>query len=253
MALELQFLDAFARGVGSFGVAVVSHSCATVVRRRPQAAQVFLFGAHNIDVTARPTNPLSLKSMDPEDERAWKQAVEQNRERKERYFRENQRSPIPPELRGADFPGLDYYEVDSDYRYELELERYDDPETVTVETTADGEQTYRRVGQFRFEVDGNEVSLDAFEPTDGSDRLWVPFRDATSGDETYGAGRYIDLEPEENKIGDDAWVLDLNRAYNPTCAYNPAYECPLVPSSNWLDVPLEAGERDFPADIYGDH
>ncbi|WP_049986084.1 DUF1684 domain-containing protein [Halobellus rufus] len=183
----------------------------------------------------------------------WMAAVARNREQKERFFREHQRSPIPPELRGDDFPGLDYYEVDPAYRFELELERYDDPETVVVETTADGEQTYRRVGQFRFEVDGTEVTLDAFEPTDGSDRLWVPFRDATSGEETYGAGRYVDLEPEEDRREDGSWVLDLNRAYNPTCAYNPAYECPLVPASNWLEVPIRAGERDFPVDVHADH
>jgi uncharacterized protein (DUF1684 family) len=180
----------------------------------------------------------------------WREAIEQDREQKERYFREHHRSPIPPDLRGEAFPGLEYYEVDPAYRFELELDRYDDAETVTVETTAEGEQTYRRVGQFRFEVEDTEVSLDAFEPTDGSDRLWVPFRDATSGDETYGAGRYIDLEPEEHRTADGTWILDLNRAYNPTCAYNPAYECPLVPPSNWLEVPIEAGERDFPAEVH---
>nr|WP_311174012.1 DUF1684 domain-containing protein [Halobellus sp. ZY16] len=180
----------------------------------------------------------------------WREAIEQDREQKERYFREHHRSPIPPDFRGEAFPGLEYYEVDTAYRFELELDRYDDAETVTVETTAEGEQTYRRVGQFRFEVEGTEVSLDAFEPTDGSDRLWVPFRDATSGDETYGAGRYIDLEPEEHRTADGTWILDLNRAYNPTCAYNPAYECPLVPPSNWLEVPIEAGERDFPVEVH---
>ncbi|MGQ4555396.1 DUF1684 domain-containing protein [Halobellus sp. GM3] len=184
------------------------------------------------------------------DDSDWRRAIERNRKRKERYFRENQRSPIPPATRGESFPGLDYYDVDPDYRFVLELEPYDDPETVTVETTADGEQTYRRVGRFRFEVGETDVSLDAFEPADGSDRLWVPFRDATSGDETYGAGRYVDLDPEEDRRDDGAWLLDLNRAYNPTCAYNPAYECPLVPASNWLDVPIEAGERDFPADAH---
>jgi hypothetical protein len=190
--------------------------------------------------------------MSTHDSGDWQEAIERNRERKERYFRENQRSPIPPELRDEAFPGLDFYDVDPDYRFELELDRYDDPETVVVETTADGEQTYRRVGEFRFAVDGTEVTLDAFEPTDGSDRLWVPFRDATSGDETYGAGRYVDLEPAEDRRDDGTWILDLNRAYNPTCAYNPAYECPLVPASNWLDVPIEAGERDFPVDVH-DH
>ena len=179
----------------------------------------------------------------------WAAAVERNRARKERYFRENQRSPIPPELRGDAFPGLDHYDVDADYRFELELDRYDDPETVTVETTAAGEQTYRRVGRCEFDTGGEPVSLDAFEPTDGSDRLWVPFRDETSGEETYGAGRYVDLEPAEDRREDGTWTLDLNRAYNPTCAYNPAYECPLVPASNWLAVPIEAGERDFPADL----
>ncbi|SDX95156.1 DUF1684 domain-containing protein [Halobellus clavatus] len=187
----------------------------------------------------------------PSDE-AWAAAVEQNRERKERYFRENQRSPIPSALRGEAFPGLDHYDVDPAYRFELELDRYDEPETVTVETTADGEQTYRRVGRFEFEVQGTTVSLDAFEPTDGSDRLWVPFRDATSGEETYGAGRYVDLDPAEDQREDGTWILDLNMAYNPTCAYNPAYECPLVPASNWLEVPIEAGERDFPVDVH-DH
>ncbi|WP_435183569.1 DUF1684 domain-containing protein [Halobellus sp. EA9] len=184
----------------------------------------------------------------PDDE--WRTELLRNRERKERYFRENQRSPIPPELRGDAFPGLDYYEPDPDYRFELGLRRYDEPEPVTVETTADGEQSYRRVGRFEFEIDGTAVSLDAFEPTDGSDRLWVPFRDVTSGEETYGAGRYVDLEPGPDRRDDGTWVLDLNRAYNPTCAYNPAYECPLVPPSNWLDVRIEAGERDFPADVH---
>ncbi|MFB6251985.1 MAG: DUF1684 domain-containing protein [Halobellus sp.] len=186
--------------------------------------------------------------MSSPSEKKWLAAIEQNRERKERYFRENQRSPIPRDLRGENFPGLDHYEITPDYRFELELDRYDEPETVAVETTADGEQTYRRVGQFEFDVEGSTVSLDAFEPTDGSDRLWVPFRDATSGEETYGAGRYIDLEPAEHRRDDGTWILDLNMAYNPTCAYNPTYECPLVPASNWLDVPIEAGERDFPVD-----
>jgi len=75
--------------------------------------------------------------------------------------------------------------------------------------------------------------------------LFVPFRDATSGKETYGAGRYIDLEPEERLNNEGKWVLDLNKAYNPWCAYSDAYICPLVPTENWLKVPVRAGEKDY--------
>jgi hypothetical protein len=176
----------------------------------------------------------------------WREAVEEERAKKARFFREGPRSPLPPDVQGEAFPGLDYYDPDPAYRYELALHEHDDPETVTVETTAEGERTYERYGEFAFEVDGERVTLQAYRPTDGSDRLWVPFRDATSGDETYGAGRYLDLEPDHHRTAEGTWVVDFNRAYNPTCAYNPAYECPLTPMENWLDVPVRAGERDFP-------
>lgn len=174
----------------------------------------------------------------------WRDAVEQDRAKKERFFREGPRSPVPEDLRGEAFPGLDYYDPDPDYRYELELHEHDTVEEVTVGTSAEGERTYLRYGEFRFEVDGEAVTLQAYRPVD-DDRLWVPFRDETSGAETYGAGRYLDLEADHHRV-DGRWVVDFNRAYNPTCAYNEAYECPLVPTENWLDVAVEAGERDFP-------
>ncbi len=177
----------------------------------------------------------------------WEAAVEREREKKARFFRDGPQSPLPPDRRGEAFPGLDYYDPDPAYRYELELHAYDDPEEVTVGTTAEGEQRYRRYGEFHLTVGGESVTLHAYRPADGSDRLWVPFRDETSGEETYGAGRYLDLEPDHHRTAEDTWVVDFNRAYNPTCAYNPAYECPLVPTENWLDVRIEAGERAFPA------
>jgi hypothetical protein len=177
----------------------------------------------------------------------WEESIEGERERKARFFRDGPRSPVPEEHRGEAFPGLDYYDPDPDYRYELGLHVYDRPERITVGTSAEGERVYERYGEFVFELDGEPVTLQAYRPTDGSDRLWVPFRDETSGEETYGAGRYLDLEPEHHRTPEGEWVLDFNRAYNPTCAYNPAYECPLTPVENWLDVRVEAGERDFPA------
>jgi len=172
---------------------------------------------------------------------SYVEAVEGQRDRKERFFREHPDSPVA----GAEFSGLDYYPVDPDWRFVLPLHEHDDKEVVVVETTDDDERPYRRFGEFRFDVDGESVSLQAYKPVGDAGRLWVPFRDTTSGDETYGAGRYVDLDPEEH-LTDDGWILDFNLAYNPTCAYNESYACPLPPSENWLDVAVEAGERAYP-------
>jgi hypothetical protein len=97
------------------------------------------------------------------------------------------------------------------------------------------------------------VTLQAYKSDPDEDRLWVPFRDETSGEETYGAGRYLDLVPGDHRTANGRWVVDLNEAYNPTCAYNYAYECPMVPVENWLDVRIEAGERDYPGDPVEPH
>jgi len=182
----------------------------------------------------------------------WADRLASDREAKVEYFRASPQSPLPLAMRGDEFPGLDYFDPDPAYRFVLRLHEHDDKETVTVETTADGEQTYRRWGEFRFEVDGEAVALQAYRPSDGDDRFWVPFRDETNGEESYDAGRYLDLEPDVHAV-DGEWILDFNRAYNPTCAYNYAYECPLIPMENWLDVRIEAGEKDFPAEPADPH
>ena len=198
------------------------------------------------------TRDLPMSHRDEPTNEDWIEAVEAQREQKVEYFRDSRRSPLPPEMRGEGFPGLAYYEVDPAYRFVLSLHEHDEKETVTVETTADGEQTYLRWGEFRFDVDGEEYALQAYRPDRDADRFWVPFRDDTNGEATYGAGRYIDLEPDHHRV-DEGWVLDLNEAYNPTCAYNHAYECPLIPMENWLDVRIEAGEKDFPAEPADPH
>jgi len=177
----------------------------------------------------------------------WADNIRQQREAKRDHFKNSPRSPLPDEQRGAAFPGLAYYEPDPAYRFVLPLEEHDTKESVTVETTADGEQTYLRWGAFTFEIDGETYSLQAYRPDREADRFWVPFRDETSGETTYGAGRYLDLEPDTHRV-DDGWILDFNAAYNPTCAYNHAYECPMIPPENWLDVRIEAGEQEFPGE-----
>jgi uncharacterized protein (DUF1684 family) len=175
----------------------------------------------------------------------YREAVEEQREQKERYFREHPRSPIPD---GHDFAGLDFYPVDPSLRFEVPLEEHDEKAEITVETTADGEQRYVRYGEFSIGIGDGAVTLQAYRPASGDERLWVPFRDATSDGETYGAGRYLDLDLEDHRTGDGEWVVDLNQAYNPTCAYNHVYECQLPPSENWLEVHVEAGEKDYPGE-----
>ena len=173
----------------------------------------------------------------------WQSALETQRREKDQYFTDHPHSPLPPEERES-FDGLEYYPIDDQYRFEVQLEAYEDPETVLVGTSTEGEQEYQRVGQFRFTIDSEEVAIQAYRSSPSEHRLWVPFRDETSGTETYGAGRYLDLEPETHRVNDH-WILDFNEAYNPTCAYSPHYECPLPPMENWLDVRIEAGEKDF--------
>jgi hypothetical protein len=174
----------------------------------------------------------------------WRETIRRRRAEKDDYFAEHPRSPIPEEER-ENFDGLQYYPIDDEYRFTLPLDEYDDREPVTAATSTEGEQEYVRWGEFRFAVDGEEVALQAYKSDPDEARLWVPFRDATSGEETYGAGRYLDLEPDDHLTDDGEWVVDFNEAYNPTCAYSDRYECPLPPPENWLDVPIEAGEKAY--------
>jgi len=174
----------------------------------------------------------------------WRTDLREQRTAKDDYFGSNPHSPIP-EAERDEFDGLSYYPIDEAYRYELEIHEHDDPDEVVVGTSTGGEQTYLEWGEFRFTVDGEHATLQAYKGESDQERLWVPFRDATSGEETYGAGRYLDLEPDDHLLDDGRWLLDFNQAYNPTCAYSDHYECPLPPTENWLEVPIEAGEQSF--------
>jgi len=87
--------------------------------------------------------------------------------------------------------------------------------------------------------------LQAYKGSPEEDQLFIPFRDATSGQETYGGGRYLDLDATRNRTTDGIWILDLNEAYNPWCVFSEEYTCPFVPQENWLAVPVRAGEKNY--------
>jgi len=177
----------------------------------------------------------------------WKACLEREREEKNRFFMLDPQSPVPrEERRSLVGKGLSYFPPDPDLRFELTLYEHDEKKKIIVATTKGGEQEFIRWGEFKFEVDGKQCVLQAYKSAREEERLWVPFRDKTSGKETYGAGRYLDLGQERHRTDEGKWILDLNRAYNPWCAYSEAYTCPFIPPENWLEVPIRAGEKSYP-------
>jgi uncharacterized protein len=139
--------------------------------------------------------------------------------------------------------GLEYFPVDLAYRFVLPLTPNPRPDTVVILSTRGNERRALRVGWFDFRVGGRKCRLEAhrlLEPGVDESSVSVFFRDATSGKETYGVGRYVDPEP----AGDGRWILDFNGAYNPACAFSPFYNCPMPSKANVLPVALRAGEKD---------
>lgn len=165
-------------------------------------------------------------------------ALEAERAQKDAFFRSHPYSPLEHEARHH-FRGLKYYEPNPDLRLRLALQPVE-PGPITFQTSTGDEQTYFRVGKVQFEVDGRPAELTVYRSAD-HDELFLPFRDAESGRETYGGGRY--LEPTD--LGNGEVLLDFNLAYNPYCAYSPYYSCPLPPVENWLKVPIRAGEKNY--------
>jgi uncharacterized protein (DUF1684 family) len=178
-------------------------------------------------------------------------AVEAFRRDKDHYFRHGEGSPLP-EAEREGFEGLPYFAVDPDLRFEgLELAPYagSEPQRFQIPTSDGQLRPAHRAGSLHFELGGEPRSLAAYvmdahtapghEGHEILPSVFVPFLDATSGGETYGAGRYLDIEPEE----DGTYSLDFNLAYHPSCVYDIRFSCPLTPAENRLPVRIEAGER----------
>jgi hypothetical protein len=173
---------------------------------------------------------------------SYEDAVVGFRTDKDAYYRDNSGSPLLPEDKPR-FTGIAYFPPDQTYRFEglrLEPPASDEERTLQIPTSDGQLREARRVGQLRFQHGERELSLHAYAlPGMHGGSLFVPLLDATSGHETYEAGRYLDLEPEE----DGTYTLDFNLAYHPTCVFSPYYSCPLTPQENRLPVRIEAGEK----------
>jgi len=171
------------------------------------------------------------------------QRLRRNRDEKDEFFAEHPQSPIPPEEREA-FDGLAYFDPDPTYRVDASVTVHDDPDPVEMETTDGRVVRYLHVVTFEFDVDGETARLQGYRQAgDDPGQLFVPFRDKTTGQQSYAKGRYMELEHEEELADGDTVTLDFNLAYAPFCAYSDTFSCPLPPEANWLDLAIEAGER----------
>lgn len=156
-------------------------------------------------------------------------------------------TPLKPEQQKS-FEGLKYFPPDINYVVEGQLIQEEEQEIVVMKTSTERAPEYIRFGTITFELQGKKLTLTAYQskklvevnPRETS--LFIPFRDGTSGQETYGGGRYVDCEipTEGNTV-----LLDFNKAYNPYCAYNPRYSCVIPPEENRLEIRIEAGEKVF--------
>ena len=143
------------------------------------------------------------------------------------------------------FEHLLYFPPDKSYAVPARLVPLTEPEEIEMPTTRNLIKTFYRYAEIHFELDGERQELTALKYAltgDDSKRLFIPFKDTTTGEETYGAGRYLQIDEPES----DGFVLDFNRAFNPLCNYSPAYNCTLPPYENHLDVAIRAGEMAYP-------
>ncbi len=195
-----------------------------------------LFGQDKKETNPTPAHPDpgETQNLSPHQ---YKSLMEAERKAKDHQLKHSPHGPIEDR---QTFTGLNYYPPNLAYRYILPLQPAVQAEPLTFQTSTGDERTYYRLGTVAFAVEGEPASLAIYKPADHDD-LFLPFRDASSGQETYGAGRY--LEPVELDGGN--LLLDFNLAYNPFCAYSEQYSCPLPPFENHLKVPIRAGEKKF--------
>lgn len=166
--------------------------------------------------------------------------LDEFRQAKDAFFRDEPESPLTASQRQG-FTGLAYYDEDPALALELQPHPFEQRELVQMLTSTGDEAVYERWGRIEFDVEGEPAALTLFrDPHSG--HFFLPFQDANAGGETYGAGRYLEVEP----AGDDRLWVDFNYAYNPYCAYNEHWSCPIPPAENHLQVAIRAGERSFP-------
>ncbi|MFP8890842.1 DUF1684 domain-containing protein [Natrialbaceae archaeon A-CW2] len=193
-------------------------------------------------------------SDDPlEDPDAYRNALQAKREEKDRFFADHPQSPIPPEER-EDFSGLTYFPPDPTYRVTATVSLEDDPDSnpVAMDTSSGREVRYLRIATLTFDLERDDPDLEdgtyeltAYSQDGSSDTLFVPFRDKTTGQQSYRGGRYMELDVAGDLEDGQELIVDFNLAYSPFCAFSETFDCPLPPEENWLEVAIAAGEQEY--------
>ena len=163
--------------------------------------------------------------------------LQEFRANKDDFFASHPQSPLTSEQKRG-FLGLDYFDEDSDLQLEVAVEKFPEQKEVVIQTSTGQTQAYTRYGKFKFAVNGQDAELTLYASDHG---YFLPFADSLAGEETYPAGRYLEPDP----LPGDRFLVDFNLAYNPYCAYNEMWSCPLTPPENRLKVPIRAGEKMF--------
>ena len=160
---------------------------------------------------------------------------------KDEYFGGDHHSPLTAEQQQG-FDGLHYFEENEALALVVAPEELDDGEVVEVQTSTGDVARYTRWARISFDVDGERASLTLFKDAEEDDsELFLPFADGTSGKEAFGAGRYLEVR----QLHDGSLLVDFNYAYNPYCAYNEGWSCPLTPFENRIAPAIRAGETNF--------
>ncbi|MBI3287640.1 MAG: DUF1684 domain-containing protein [Chloroflexi bacterium] len=161
------------------------------------------------------------------------------RKEKDEFFKYHPHAPLTPEQRTS-FKGLKYYLENPRLRYEVDVQEHSKKEIVEMITSTGTLQKYRRYGQFEFQVEGQTHILQVYRDLEGG-HFFLPFIDTTAGQETYETGRYLEIE----RLSNGKYQVDFNYAYNPYCAYNDYWTCPIPPAENRLKVRIQAGEKKY--------
>ena len=171
-------------------------------------------------------------------------SIEKQRQEKDEYMKNNPNSPF--NFKGkVEYHPLKYFDVNPKFIFKSKLFEYPTKDTVTIFGTKGEERKVIRFGYIKFEYDEKTYRLNVYQGNSksGNEYFMIWFTDLTTGNETYGVGRYLDFELNEDK--DFVYTIDFNLAYNPYCAYNPDYTCAIPSKEDFLDLRIEAGEKNF--------
>jgi uncharacterized protein (DUF1684 family) len=174
----------------------------------------------------------------------FKRETDKYRKKYKEEFLHTANSP----LKEADLPFLQFYDPDSTYRVVAKFEK-SRGQSFEMPTYSGVNKTYVKYGKIKFRLHGRKQTLTVYRSLSlqqlakYKDYLFIPFKDKTNGDESYGGGRYIDLRTTD--IKNNTLILDFNKAYNPYCAYTDGYNCPIPPAPNHLPIAITAGEKKF--------